>query len=289
MENWFSPSLKSVLPYLGISFISMSFIMGFIVSKIRGSFKPFTKPTALYIVAYALGFAIVGLLAWFRFLESNTQQFIFFQLLFLGLGILHVYTLHTRLKWANEKTYWAEIFLTLAILFLGALCFMMTYRLFRKDAMDITMATGGIIFIIPLFVYYTYKAAVSIPFKILKQWHYPMQVEAMEVDEKKLRNLLVISFEFYKKGADKHFTNFRAKAPVDMEFGELFYYFINDYNERHPNSTVSYINEKGESSGWIFFKKPKWYTLFTKYIDPERTIFINNVKENDIIICSRVS
>ncbi|MGJ7030464.1 TssN family type VI secretion system protein [Niabella hirudinis] len=289
MENWFSPSLKSALPYLGISFISMSVIMGLIVSKIRGSFKPFTKPTVFYILLYAAGFAIIGLFSWFRFLESNTQQFLFFQFFFLWLGILHVYTLTTRLKWVNEKTCWAEVFLTLAILFIGGLCFMMTYRLFRKDDMDVTMVTSGVIFFIPLIVYYTYRQAVAIPFKILKQWQYPAHMEIAEVDEKKLRNLLVISFEFYKKGTDKHFTNFRAKAPVDMEFGELFYYFINDYNERHPGSSIVYINDKGESSGWIFFKKPRWYTLFTKYIDPERTIFINKVKENDIIICSRVS
>lgn len=289
MENWFSPSLKSALPYLGISFISMSVIMGLIVSKIRGSFKPFTKPTVYYILLYAAGFAVVGLLSWFRFLESNTQQFLLFQFFFLWLGILHVYTLTTRLKWVNEKTYWAEVFLTLAILFIGGLCFMMTYRLFRKDYMDLTMATAGVIFFIPLIVYYTYKQAVAIPFKILKQWHYPAHMEIAEVDEKKLRNLLVISFEFHKKGTEKHFTNFRAKAPVDMEFGELFYYFINDYNERHPSASIAYINEKGVPSGWIFFKKPRWYTLFTKYIDPERTIFINKIKENDIIICSRVS
>ncbi|MCF3111403.1 TssN family type VI secretion system protein [Niabella sp. CC-SYL272] len=289
MENWFSPSLKSALPYLGISFISMSVIMGLIVSKIRGSFKPFTKPTVYYILLYAAGFAVIGLLSWFRFLESNTQQFLFFQFFFLWLGILHVYTLNTRLKWVNEKTRWAEVFLTLAILFIGGLCFMMTYRLFRKDYMDLTMATAAVIFFIPLIVYYTYKQAVAIPFKILKQWHYPAHIEIAEVDEKKLRNLLVISFEFHKKGTDKHFTNFRAKAPVDMEFGELFYYFINDYNERHPSASIAYINDKGAPSGWIFFKKPKWYTLFTKYIDPERTIFINKIKENDIIICSRVS
>lgn len=74
-----------------------------------------------------------------------------------------------------------------------------------------------------------------------------------------------------------------------MDFGELFYYFINDYNERHPHATISYSNETGMPSGWIFFKKPKWYTLFTKYIDSERTIFTNHIRENDIIMCIRVS
>ena len=96
-----------------------------------------------------------------------------------------------------------------------------------------------------------------------------------------------IRFEFKKKINDGAITNFRAKAPVDMYFGELFYYFINDYNERHPDGRVEYVNGSGEPNGWVFYKKPRWHTLGTSYIDAEKTIFNNHIKENDVIICSR--
>ncbi|MGN7785274.1 TssN family type VI secretion system protein [Niabella sp. 22666] len=289
MDSWFSQSMRGILSVLGIGFVSLSVIAGIIISRIRGSVKPFIKPCLLYLLLYALAFAITGLFIAPRMFESYTQYFLFFQLLFIGLGILHVFTLYKYQKWVNEKTFWAEVIFTLVIAAAGGLCFMMVYRYFSRDEMDLAMLGAALSFIIPLFVYYTYKAAIAIPFKILKQWHYPLQAANSEPDEKKLKNLLVISFEFLKKENDKHYTNFRAKAPSDMDFGELFYYFINDYNERHPHATISYSNETGMPSGWIFFKKPKWYTLFTKYIDSERTIFINHIRENDIIMCIRVS
>ena len=55
-----------------------------------------------------------------------------------------------------------------------------------------------------------------------KKWFYPVSQEMDEPDEHKLKNLLVISFVIQKKRNDTHQTNFRAKAPIDMELGELF-------------------------------------------------------------------
>lgn len=289
MDSWFSQSMRGVISVLGISFVSLSAITGIIISRIRGSVKPYIKPCLVYMLLYALAFAIIGLFITLKLFQSYTQYFIFFQLLFIGLGVLHVFTMYKYMKWVNEKTFWAEVIFTLVLAAAGGLCFMMVYRYFSRDEMDITMLTAAVSFIVPLFVYYTYKKAIAIPFKILKQWQYPVLATTLEPDEKKLKNLLVISFEFLKKEDDKHYTNFRAKAPSDMDFGELFYYFINDYNERHPHATISYLNENRTPSGWIFFKKPKWYSLFTKYIDSERTIYTNHIRENDIIMCIRVS
>jgi hypothetical protein len=143
--------------------------------------------------------------------------------------------------------------------------------------------------LVPYFVYQTYLKSVAIPPKIYKEWYYPAHAQEPDLEEAKLKNLLVISFEFQKQMEDRYFTNFRAKAPVDMEFGQLFYYFINDYNDRHGGSSIRYSNMQGDLHGWIFYRKPKWYHLSTKYIDTEKTIFINNIRENDVIICNRVS
>ena len=115
-----------------------------------------------------------------------------------------------------------------------------------------------------------------------------MHEEVDDPDESKMKNMLVISFEFQKKPTDKYFTNFRAKAPADMEFGQLFYYFINDYNERHPKEQIEFVSDKGNAHGWIFYRKPRWYSIGTNYIEPENSFFINHIKENDVIVCSRV-
>jgi hypothetical protein len=289
MEKWMSPELQRLLALLGVGFIGLTAVTGFLIAKIRGSFKPYSRATILYLLAYGAAFALLGFgigLGWFT---SYLQYYIFFQLIATGLGSLHLYTMNRLLKWTSSNTFWPELLLTLVITLLGALCFVMTYRVLNREGLEVSMASAVLFFIPPFFVYRAFTAAIAIPPKILRQWFYPIhQHGLLEPDETKLKNLLVISFEFQKNKGDKYFTNFRAKAPVDMEFGELFYYFINDYNERHPNSVINYKTNTGEPDGWIFYKKPKWYTIFTSYIDAERTVFINHIRENDVIICNRI-
>jgi hypothetical protein len=143
---------------------------------------------------------------------------------------------------------------------------MLAYRWLNREGLEISMMFSTLFFIIPLFVWHTFLSALAIPPKVLNQWYYPVHEPMEDPEESKLKNMLLISFEFQKNGQDTYFTNFRAKAPVDMELGELFYYFINDYNERHP----------------------QWYTVLTTYMDSDKTIYLNRIRENDVIVCSRI-
>ncbi|NQU86525.1 MAG: hypothetical protein HQ541_12260, partial [Mariniphaga sp.] len=69
----------------------------------------------------------------------------------------------------------------------------------------------------------------------------------------------VIGFEFKRQAGNENMTTFRAKAPKEMVFGKLFYYFINDYNDRNPDEKIEYLDEKDRPLGWIFYFKPKWF------------------------------
>ena len=73
-----------------------------------------------------------------------------------------------------------------------------------------------------------------------------------------------------------------------MTFGKLFYYFINDYNDRNPDEKIEYLDEKNKPVDWIFYFKPKWFSSI-HYIDPEETNSFNFVKENSVILCKRVT
>ena len=273
---------------LGLGTIGLSALMGVLISKIRGGFKAFRKRTILYTLSYVLFFALSGFCIAAPF-PQYLYAFIFFQVLFLGAGILHLYTSRQWLKWMGAGAFWAEVLHLLVMLLLGAVGMIMTYRIVNREGAEIAMSTSLLFFIVPYFVYHTYLRSVAIPPKVYKQWYYPVHRQEPDLEEAKLKNLLVISFEFQKQMSDRYFTNFRAKAPVDMEFGQLFYYFINDYNDRHGGSSIRYSDNQGDLHGWIFYRKPKWYHLSTRYIDTEKTIFINNIRENDVIICNRVS
>lgn len=284
-----SPELNKLLLYLGIGLISFSAIIGVFAKKIRNSFKPFSKRAIWYLLASVAIFAVTGLFIAARFFSSYNGYFIFFQVLFLLYGVLHIYMMHRKMDWGKEKqTFVPDLIFSFLILLAGSICFMLAYRWLNREGLEISMMFSTLFFIIPLFVWHTFLAALAIPPKVLNQWYYPVHEPMEDPEESKLKNMLLISFEFQKNGQESFFTNFRAKAPVDMELGELFYYFINDYNERHPQGQIHFSNGTGKPYGWMFYKKPKWYTIMTTYMDSDKTIYLNRIRENDVIVCSRI-
>ncbi|MFT4023948.1 MAG: TssN family type VI secretion system protein [Flavihumibacter sp.] len=289
MERWISPELGRLLSLAGAGCLGFSVLLGFLVRKIRGGFKPFRKATMLYSLVALLVFALVGLTAGLSLFASYGGWHIFFQCVALTAGIVHLFARQRWLPWTGEGAFWPELLYVLVLAALGAVGLALGFRFFDRQGMELYMASACLFFIIPFFVYQTYLHAVRIPPPVFKKWFYPLHQAEMLPDEDQLKNLLVISFEFQKKPGDRHYTNFRAKAPVDMGLGELFYYFINDYNERHPGNGILYQKPGGEPDGWIFYKKPRWYQVFTTYVDTDKTIFINNIRENDIIVCTRVA
>lgn len=288
MERVISNEITRYLLVLGAGVIGLFLVLSRIISTVRGAFSPYRKATLWYGLVAILFFAMIALAAYPGFLLQPMSAFLCFQAYFLLLGSAHVYYMRQQLRWTgDDKAFYAELIFTLLLAVFGSICFLLIYHALNGNGLEYIMAASILFFIIPFFFYYTFLKATGIPPKVLKEWFYPYQQEQEEPDESKMKNLRVISFEFQKQSTDQSITNFRAKAPVDMELGQLFYYFINDYNERHPNSKIQFINTRGEPNGWIFYKKPRWYSMITGYVDAEKTIFNNNIKENDVIICSR--
>lgn len=288
MEKVLTSELTKYLILLGVGIIGSTAIMVKLISRIKGSFKPYQKFTILYLLVCVFFFAIIGLSALPLFFQHATTAFIFLQVYFLLLGCFHVFFLNRNAAWGSEeKLFVPEMLYTVMISLCGCIAYLLVHRWLNKNGLEYIMSSSILFFAVPFFFYHAFQKALAIPPKVLKKWFYPVGEEVEEPEDSKLRNLLVISFEFQKNQADPQVTNFRAKAPRDMDFGQLFYYFINDYNEMHKNSKIQYTNGSGKPYGWIFYRKSKWYTISTHYIDAEKTIFTNHIRENDVIICAR--
>jgi len=288
MEKVISNEMAKFLMIMGAITLGLSVLMVKMIGKIKSAFLPYRRQTIIYIIIALLFFAIVALAAHPSFIESPMTAFIVFQSSFLLLGAAHIYFMKQNLKWTgNDKAFYLDLVFTMLIGVLGSIVFLLIYQLVNKDGIGTAMTASILFFIVPFLFFQTYKRAVNIPPKIIKEWFYPVNQEIDEPDDIKLKNLLVISFEFQKQVSDNNVTNFRAKAPSEMDFGELFYYFINDYNERHPNSKVQIVDDRGKPYGWVFYKRPSWKTVVTKYIDAEATVSSNRIKENEVIICAR--
>jgi hypothetical protein len=125
-----------------------------------------------------------------------------------------------------------------------------------------------------------------IPERIFRKWYYPVGKEINDPLDSELVSLLVVSFVFHKKMIDPEITTFRAKAPSHMVFGRLFYYFLNDYNERHREGPIEFLDQEARPYGWVFYKT-NWLNI-KRYIDPDQIITDNHIRENSVIVCQRI-
>jgi hypothetical protein len=214
-----------------------------------------------------------------------------FCFVFLLFGLINISVIHEKfLPNPGEKKYvttFSEIFFSIAIvLFVCIISSLLQYFLRSKDFLFYPVLFSGISFIVPLFFYYTYEAGINIPPTDFLVWEYPVSKRIDPPDEGINENTFVIGFDISKKALEKK-TSFRAKAPENIILGELFYHFINEYNEEKSETPIEYLNEYKEPIVWWFRLKRKWYE-FNKVLDPSQRIRDNFIKENSVIVCEQL-
>ena len=142
-------------------------------------------------------------------------------------------------------------------------------------------------FSIPTLFYMLFKYSVSIPVKLYSKWYYPLGKKYDSPKHYELNNMIVLNFMFHKNAREAEMTSFKAKAPKNMDFGRLFYFFINDYNDKKTSSKIEMTAESGDPYGWYFYSKPKWYGG-SKHIDSEITVENNELQDGDVVVCQRI-
>tara|TARA_R110001583_G_scaffold141721_4_gene293922 strand:- start:200 stop:1021 length:822 start_codon:yes stop_codon:yes gene_type:complete len=142
-------------------------------------------------------------------------------------------------------------------------------------------------FAFPTSFFVLYKYAISIPVKLYTKWYYPLGNKYDSPKHHELNNMIVLNFMFHKNTKSPNMTSFKAKAPKDMAFGRLFYFFLNDYNDKKTTTKIELTTASGDPYGWYFYSKPKWYGA-SKHIDPERSVEENNLKDSDTVVCQRI-
>lgn len=276
---------------VSIGLIILSTVLMMVMKTLRKLFTKNKKRAILYAIFVLLTFAITGLLSYHKLLnDSPANSFIGFQFLFIGLGSLHVYIMRKFFPDLSKESssFWSEFVFTLIYVALGLLAFLQVVSRFKAPFSMVFMGSS-ILFVVPFLFYKLYEFAYLIPVPVYKSWIYPLGQEIKDPTKDELANPRVISFEFKKTSSHNEITNFRVKAPQAMEFGRLFYFFIVDYNERHPESPIEIMNEETKQpSEWVFHFKQHWYSPL-KHLNESHTVAANNLKENSVIICSRVS
>lgn len=280
-------ALKFFLLYAGIFLVSSLAILP-LIKQVSGSFGNHGKKPLIFNFISSL-FASGAAFGATYF--TNNLFFTYWVLtgIFLLFGIIFVLLIHKKFFKARKdnrnKQIFAEILYVLSIILMCVAIFSsLQYFLKNENFMFFPMLLCMLFFFIPVLLLHTFDAAMDIPLPLYNSWQFPARPIELP-DEKENEHLYVIGFEIAKKSSDSRKTYFRAKAPEDMLLGDLFYHFVNDYNDLHSETPIEFYDANAVQN-WVFRTKPKWNT-FSKILDPQRTINENRIRENTVIICER--
>jgi len=275
-------SLAVVLPFIVVAVLLTLFFSGK-----TPAFRTQRNKFLLYLLGMGLLLVAFEIILYHLKNTSVNIRFIANQVFVLLLGILHV-TCFNKLfdRFEIKKTYQEILFVVITALYLMVFL-ALSVGYYENFEYIYYFLSVSLVFVAPTFVLLLFEKAVTIPVRLYKRWFYPLKGQYPSPKATEMRNIVLLSLIFQKKESSKDIINFKVKAPRAMDFGRLFYYFINDYNEKHPNGKIHYSDENKEPYGWYFYSKPKWFNA-ARHIDPDETVDSNNLKDSTTIICQRI-
>ncbi|MEO6231111.1 MAG: TssN family type VI secretion system protein [Ferruginibacter sp.] len=285
-------AIKFFLIYIG-SFLVCSIAFISIAKKFTEGLSIGGKKPVISGGLTSLGVSAVAWLSTY-ITDHLFTVFWFLAAIFLMFGLVHILYFQKKYFTSNpvnkEKALIGELLFCFSLIFFMIVIFSALQYFIKgeKSFLFYPMLMSGIAFFIPMLVKSTFEAAYKIPAPVFSIWQYPVDHTIELPPEVPNEKILVIAFEILKKKEDAVKTNFRAKTPDTMTLGDLYYHFINDYNEFQSETTIEFMENKKIPEKWWFRLKKKWYE-FEMILDPDLTIRDNNIKENSIIICERIN
>lgn len=282
-------ALKSFILYFA-PFLLGSFALFAMIKYYAASFSAQGKKPLLYgglssIISSGVAFGATFI--------SNNLFLVFWIMsgVYFLFGLVHLAITHKKFfshpKETKNKLFYAELLFAVTIVLFSIAAFAaLQYFLKDKSFLFYPMLLSLLFFFVPFLLSNTFIAAYDIPATSFTGWKYPATPLDLP-DEKEGEKLYVIGFEIGKRETDNQRTYFRAKAPEGMLLGELYYHFINDYNELQSETPIQFMDGEGKAQEWYFRTKPKWYQR-SRILDANKTIHDAGIRENTVIICERV-
>ena len=268
-------------------------IMGGVILALKflGRFVPALKKHFKKFLIYCLlASLIIGVFVAILYnLKQSEVLFRYFSIVsfMLLLGGLHVFFYRQQFDRMDDESYLKELVIAIiagAFLMLPIILIVSYYSDFH---FLYNYFIGILAFILPTSIYGLFNYSVSIPSKIYSKWYYPLDNRYEAPKHYELTNMMILNFMFYKNKNEQHLTSFKVKAPKDMNFGRLFYFFVNDYNLKNAKNKIEMLQDTDDPYGWYYTTKPKWYGG-SKHINSEITVENNNLKDGDSVVCQRI-
>ena len=256
-----------------------------------GATKIAAKKQAKYAAVFVLLLAAPATLGFFDF-DVHMYFFYGIQVYALLMGIIHLWQMGKRFGWRNQYSFYQKLNITVIIVICGMImqC-IIVYFCKPLSGLHLIFPFSLFPFVFPLMTVSVYEYAISIPRPIYKTWRYPQNMAIPDMDMIDFSNNYILSFLLRKNPSEVNSTVLRFKAPPDrLTFGDLFYLYVYEYNEKDRENPVRYAHPDSlKPYEWLFHIKPQRWWQSRKYIDPSLTIRENKIGENFVIVCERVS
>lgn len=242
------------------------------------------------IVTMLLTGIVLGIPGILGFLDLQFMPwgYICCQIYYLIIGIVFVWLAGTyyEKELIDRKAFF--FICSLICCLLGMFLFKLGFDWLNDLEYGLWASTSVLVFLLPMMFWWAYIAYLNIPLEIYKVWQYPLYPDDINMEHLDFDRLLVLEVNMYKNTDDNEPLKVKAKAPRNMNFGQWFQKFIDDYNLKFPQSPIEYQLETGESFKWIFYIKPTFFAQ-RNFIDPDLDIEQNKITEKYAIFAKRVS
>ena len=245
--------------------------------------KRIGKATLVYFLVFGIVLGAISLLLWSNLLQADAYYY-FAQVLALTIGIVHVFLMYRLLPFPHPDQFGYGLAYTLICLALGMIAATVIYYLLNLDFRFLTYLFP---FLVPYLIWQCFRFFAAIPPAAYKPWYYPLDAEMPDLDMIDLSQIEVVQFVFSKNASDPAQTNFTSKAPLNMTLGQLFFIFINDYNDKNPLQPIEFLNAHRSAFGWHFYREKKWFKN-KHYFDPDLSFRENGIQPNEFIYSTRL-
>jgi hypothetical protein len=249
-----------------------------------GFVKKYGKRSFIYALILLILISLTGLLQWVDTGAADTYYY-FAQALVLVLGVTHVFLMYRFIPQIHPGDFWKGLGITFLIMLAGAIA---TAILYHFIGLDYRFLTYILPFIVPWLCWQVFRVFFQIPSPAFKTWYYPLHEEMPDLDMIDLSQIEVVQFVFSKNPQDATQTNFTAKAPLNMTLGQLFFIFINDYNDKNEQHPIHYLKSADQPHGWFFYRKKKWFNQ-KEFLDSDLSFLNNAIQPNEFIYAVRES
>jgi len=266
-----------------ILFVLFALFFSIYLAKVKDAGKN-KKKLFLYMAVTGILIGLVSFIGYIEFTKLSLWIFIGAQLWLLAIGILHALFFEEIIELDNRNT--GKILFTLALCFFGFGVLVLSHNLLISKPFPRVYLFPALFFLAPTFVIIAFNYFVKIPVKVYKAWDFPPAGTLSDPSDNEMADPIIVNFGIRKQCTDSR-TIFKAKAPIGMELGRLFYFFVMDYNSRHPENPVLIEDNDHKPFRWSFFISGGIFSG-KKHLDPEISVLENKIKENASVTCERI-